>query len=126
MLNTIIIQGRLTKDPEIRNTSNNKTVCSFNIACDRPYKDDGGNKTTDFIPVVAWHSTAKFVNQYFNKGDMIIVQGRLQSRNYTDNNGDERKVYEVLAEQVNFAGGTSDKKKAADVSTPPAELPFDI
>ena len=129
MLNTIIIQGRLTKDPEIRKTSTDKTVSSFTVACERPFKDNVGNKVTDFIPVVAWHATAKFVYQYFKKGDMILVQGRLQSRNYTDNNGDERKAYEILAENINFAGGATPNGKSeapAQAAEDPDDMPFDI
>lgn len=126
MLNSICIQGRLVKDPEVRNTSTGKSFCSFMVACDRPFKDDGGNKATDFLPIVAWHSTAKFVGQYFKKGDMMIAQGRLQSRSYEDNNGKKQTVYEIVAEQINFAGGVTEKKPQPSVPDDDDPMPFDI
>ena len=99
-LNNIILQGRLVKDPELRYTGSNKAVCNFTIAVDRG-KDTGA----DFISCVAWEKNGEFVNKYFLKGDPILVQGRLQTRQYDDRDGNKRTAFEVLVREVNFCGG---------------------
>lgn len=134
MLNSVDIQGRLTKDPEIRNTSNQIAVASFTLACDRPFKDNNGNKQTDFISCVAWRNTATFIGQYFHKGDMLIAHGRIQTRSYDDNQGKKVYVTELLVEEANFGGGQKTETKPApeeqSVYGAPEveerELPFDI
>lgn len=134
MLNSVDIQGRLTKDPELRNTANQTAVASFTIACDRPFKDNNGNKQTDFISCVAWRNTATFIGQYFHKGDMIIAHGRIQTRSYDDNQGKKVYVTELLIEEANFGGGQKTETKPASneqsvYGAPEAEereLPFDI
>ena len=109
MLNHITIMGRLTRDPELRMTQSQAQVASFTLAVDRDFGGrDGGEKQTDFIDCVAWRQTAEFVSKYFRKGDMIIVSGRLQTRNYEDKNGQKRKVTEVIATNFNFAGNKRD------------------
>lgn len=100
-LNRIDIQGRLTKDVELRYTGNEKPVASFTLAVDRNGKDAG----TDFINCVAWNGTATFVDKYFHKGDMAIVSGRLQMRDWTDRDGNKRISAEVVADNVYFCGG---------------------
>lgn len=100
-LNKIVIQGRLTKDVELRYTKNEKPVASFTLAVDRDGRDAG----TDFINCVAWNGTATFVNSYFYKGDAAIVAGRLQMRNWEDSNGNKRVSAEVVADNVYFCGG---------------------
>ena len=110
MLNHITAAGRLTKDPELRRTQNGVAVASFTIACDRDIKDASGNKQTDFIDCVAWRNTAEFVDKYFTRGRMAIVSGRLQIREWTDNNGNKRRNAEILAESVYFA----DSKRAVE------------
>lgn len=100
-LNKIVIQGRLTKDVELRYTKDEKPVASFTLAVDR----DGKDKGTDFINCVAWNGTATFVNSYFDKGSAAIVSGRLQMRNWEDNNGNKRVSAEVWADNVYFCGG---------------------
>lgn len=107
MLNHIIIMGRLTRDPELRYTQSQKPVASFSIACDR----DGKEKQTDFINCVAWDKTADFVKQYFGKGQMAIVDGRLQIRDYTDRDGNKRTVAEVVANRIYFG---ESKRSAED------------
>ena len=88
MLNTAVIMGRLTADPELRQTPNGVSVTSFTVACDRNYSSrSGGERPCDFIDVVAWRQTAEFVCKYFSKGSMIIVQGSIQTRMYQDRNG---------------------------------------
>lgn len=100
MLNHIAIQGRLTRDPELRYTPNNIPVATFCVAVDRDYD----RQKTDFINVVAWRQTAEFVDKYFRKGQLIVVSGSLQLRDWTDKRGDKRTVAEVVAEHVYFCG----------------------
>lgn len=102
MLNEIILMGRLTRDPELRRTGTGTAVTSFSLAVDRDYKDQNGEKETDFIDVVAWRGTAEFVSKYFAKGRMTVVEGRLQVRDWTDKDGAKRRSYEVVAENVYF------------------------
>lgn len=104
MLNVIAIQGRLAADPEMRQTTTGKRVCTFRIACDRGRKDANGNSQTDWIPCTAWEKTAEFIYKYFQKGSMIAVDGRLQSRQYQDKNGQNRIAVEIVANNVNFCG----------------------
>ena len=108
MLNSIIIMGRLTADPDLRSTSSGLSVTSFTVAVDRGYTKAGEERKADFIPVVAWRQTADFVSKYFRKGSMIAVQGSLQSRSYEDKNGNKRVAYEVIADQVSFCGSKSE------------------
>ena len=104
MLNKIIIQGRLTRDVELRRTDKGTAVASFTLAVDR----DFGDKETDFIDVVAWKNTAEFVDKYFSKGRMAVVVGRLQIRNWNDKDGNKRKTAEVVAENVYFGDSKSE------------------
>ena len=115
MLNVAIIMGRLTRDPELRRTSSGKPVASFTVAVDRDYAPDGQEKETDFIDCVAWNGTAEFVQKYFTKGSMIVVNGRLQLRNWTDKDGNKRKSAEILAGNVYF--GESKKSQEGCSST---------
>lgn len=110
MLNEIILQGRLTTDPELKVTSNNKPVTSFSIAVERDFSTDG-EKETDFINIVAWNNTAEFINKYFTKGKQIIVRGSLRVRKWQTENGEKRNTTEVLAEKVYFCG---DKEKTSN------------
>ncbi len=105
MLNSVIIMGRLTADPELRTTSSGLSVTSFTVAVDRRFQRQGEERQTDFISVVAWRQTADFVTRFFHKGDMIAVQGSLQVRNYEDKNGNKRTAYDVVADNVSFCGG---------------------
>ena len=108
MLNTIIIMGRLTADPELRTTSSGLSVSSFTVAVDRRYQRQGEDKQTDFIPVVAWRQQAEFVSKYFSKGQMIAVEGSLQSRKYEDKNGNPRTAYDVIADRISFCGSKAE------------------
>lgn len=107
MLNTAIIMGRLTADPELRTTQSGTSVTSFTVAVDRAYKS-GDERQTDFINVVAWRGTAEFVSRYFAKGQMIAVQGSIQTRNYEDKNGNKRTAVEIVADNVSFCGSKSE------------------
>lgn len=126
MLNRICLQGRLTKDPELRNTSSQTAVASFTIACNRQFKNEQGNYDADFINCVAWRQTATFVGQNFHKGDMIILSGRLQTRTYDDKDGKKVYVTEVIAEEVNFGGGSSKKESAPAIKESSEEMPFEV
>ena len=105
MLNVVAIMGRLVADPELRTTQSGTNVCSFRIACDRNFARQGEQRQADFIDIVAWRQQAEFVSKYFQKGSLIAVEGSLQSRQYQDKNGNKRTAVEVLANQINFAGG---------------------
>ena len=105
MLNQIAIQGRLVRDPELRRTDSGKAVTSFSVACDRDFKNSQtGDKEVDFLDCVAWGSTAETVERYFRKGQMAMVTGRLQIRQYTDKNGQKRRYAEILVSSVYFCG----------------------
>ena len=130
-LNYIVLMGRLTKDPEYRMTQTQKAVTSFKIAVDRDYNQ--GEKQTDFVDIVTFGKTAEFVHSYFSKGMMAIVEGKLQSREWTDKNDQKRVQWEVLADRVRF-GESKREKKPVNVSADSAftelsgeidgELPF--
>jgi len=112
-MNHIVIMGRLTRDPERRETQTGTPVTSFSLAVDRGYVSrDGGERQTDFIDVVAWRNTADFVSKYFAKGQMCAVSGRLQMRDWTDKDGNKRRNAEVVADHVYF----TESKKSRDAS----------
>ena len=115
MLNTAILMGRLTKDPELRTTQNGTSVTSFTVAVDREYVRQGEERQTDFINVVAWRQTAEFVSRYFRKGSMIAVQGSIQTRNYEDRNGNKRTAVEIIADKVSFCGSKAESGNSAPV-----------
>lgn len=104
MLNVIAIVGRLVADPELRTTPAGHSVCSFRIACDRSYVQQGQERQADFIDIVAWRQQADFVSKYFHKGSMIAIDGSLQTRQYQDKNGNNRTAVEVVANNISFAG----------------------
>ncbi len=126
MLNKVIVMGRFVRDPELRRTNSGTAVASFTIACDRDFKSDGGEREADFIECVAWRNTAEFVSKYFTKGRMAVVSGRLQTRNWTDKEGNRRKATEIVAESVYF--GDSKREELQSYAAPQesfAELPDD-
>ena len=100
MENTVIIQGRFTKEPEVKTTAGGTVICSFQLACDRKSKD----KQTDVIPFVSFGKTAEFISRYFHKGEMAIINGQLQSRNYEAQDGSKRTAYEVYVNSCSFCG----------------------
>lgn len=105
MLNRIILQGRLVADPELRHTQNGVAVATFRLAVDRDFKDrDTGERKADFINVVAWRHTGEFASRYFGKGQMAVLEGKLQSRTYEDQDGKRRYTTEVIAENLYFCG----------------------
>ena len=106
MLNRIVIMGRLVRDVELRYTQNNKPVASFTLAVDRDRQVEG-QKLTDFIDCVAWGKTGEFVNEYFRKGSMAVVAGRLQSRDWTDKDGNKRRNWEIISDNIYFGEAKS-------------------
>ena len=109
MLNKIFLMGRLARDPELRRTQSGTPVVSFRLAVDRDFKDKAtGERSTDWIDVVAWRQTAEFVSRYFTKGRMAVVEGRLQMRDWTDKEGNKRTTAEVVADNVYFGDSKRD------------------
>lgn len=103
-MNKVILMGRLTRDPELKTTPNGVNVCSFGIAVDRRYQTKGEEKKTDFFNIVAWRQAGEFVSRYFKKGNMILVEGELQTRQYTNKDGINVTVTEIIAEHLSFTG----------------------
>lgn len=113
MLNVVAIVGRLVADPELRTTPAGCSVCSFRIACNRSYVQQGQERQADFIDVVAWRQQADFVSKYFQKGGMIAIEGSLQTRQYQDKQGNNRTAVEVVANNISFAGAKRQDAQSA-------------
>ena len=121
MLNSIVLQGRICTDLELKSTSSGIAVLSFRIAVDRDYGTNG-DKQTDFINIVAWRNTAEFISRYFSKGRMIILQGALNSRKY-DKNGEQRVMWEVVADRAWFGDSKTESKQDNQEPEQPPEQP---
>lgn len=119
MINSVVIMGRLTYDPELRSTQSGVSVVRFTVACDRSYQKSGEERKADFIDVTAWRQTAEFISRYFHKGSMIAVEGSIQTDNYTDRDGNKRKSFQVVANNVSFCGS----KAESGVNTEHGEQP---
>lgn len=104
MINHIVLIGRITADPEIRYTQNGIAFCNFTLAVERNYKDSAGNKMSDFITCTAWKQQAELLNQYVKQGDMLGIEGSLQSRKYQTQDGQNRTAYEVQVSSMQFLG----------------------
>jgi single-strand DNA-binding protein len=132
MINCAVIMGRLVADPELRQTQSGVFVTSFTVAVDRSFVRQGEERQADFIDVVAWRQTAEFVTKNFQKGSMIAISGAIQTRSYEDKNGNKRKAFEIVADNVSFCGTRESKANNLDndssdsnVSEPDDdELPF--
>jgi len=122
MLNKIVLMGRLTRDPELRQTQSGNSVVSFTLACDRDFAAQGAEKETDFVDIVAWRGTAEFVSKHFSKGRMAVVSGRLQIRNWEDKDGNKRKTAEIVAESVYFGDSKRDGQNASAAAPASAEF----
>ena len=123
MLNGVVLMGRLVADPQLRQTTTGKNVASFRVACDRGRRDANGQNQADFFDVVAWDRSAEFVCRYFQKGSMIAIDGRLQSRNYQDKSGNNRTAIEIVASNINFVTPKS-QNPAAGMGAPMASAPI--
>ena len=113
MLNHATIIGRLTKDPELRRTGSGIAVTSFTVAVDRDFENNG-ERETDFLDCVAWRGAGEFVARNFHKGKMIVVEGRIQQRRWTDKDGNKRRTTEIVADNVYFAGDKKDAYSGGD------------
>lgn len=116
-MNVAILMGRLTADPELRHTANNIPVTSFTLAIDRRYRT-GEERQTDFINIVAWRQTAEFVSKYFRKGQLVAVEGSIQTRRYQDKDGNNRTAFEVVASNVHFAERRDAGARPAEAAAP--------
>ena len=130
-MNKAILIGRLTRDPELRYTSSNRAVCQFTVAIDRPFTNQStGQREADFINVVAWDKTGENVGKYMSKGRLIAVEGRIQTRNYDNNEGKKVYVTEVIASNVQFLesrNATQNNSSFNDMPEPPMEkTPYDF
>ncbi len=114
MLNNVVLMGRLTADPELRHTSNGVAVTSFTLAVNRSYAKAGTERATDFIDIVAWRNTAEFVTKYFAKGQLVALEGSIQTRTYQDKDGNNRKAFEIIANNVHFAEAKREGAPRAD------------
>lgn len=129
-MNNITITGRLTANPELKQTQSGLAVTSFNVAVDRNYTAKGQEKQTDFFTVVAWRGTAEFICKYFTKGRLILINGEMQSRKFTDKDGNNRTAWEIVADKVEFMGdgkkdGNSADNAPASASAVAPEIPDD-
>lgn len=123
MVNNVVIMGRMVRDPELRQLDNGTSVTTFSVAVDRNYVDKTTNeRQADFLNVVAWRQTADFVCKYFHQGDMIAVEGSLQSRKYTDKDGNNRIAIEIVAGNVSFCGGKNGGNANANTGGAPATM----
>ncbi len=113
MLNKVILIGRFTRDPELRSTPQGVSTCSFSLAVDRNYQSAGGDRQTDFINCVAWRQSAEFISKYFAKGNLICVEGSIQTRSWKDNDGNNRYATDVVVDRSYFV----ESKKSAQAST---------
>lgn len=119
-MNKVILMGRLTKDPELRYTTNNNTaVCSFTLAVDRGFAKQGEERQADFIPIVVWDKQAEFCSKYFTKGQQVAIVGRIQVRAWDDNEGKKRYTTEVVASETFFA----DSKRSDGPAKPQGQQP---
>lgn len=130
-MNKAILIGRLTRDPELRYTSSNRAVCQFSIAIDRPFTNQStGTREADFITVVTWDKTAENVGKYMSKGRLIAVEGRIQTRNYENNEGKKVYVTEVVANNVQFLeskNATTNNNGFNSMPEPPVDkTPYDF
>ena len=115
MLNKIFLMGRIVRNPELRYTGNETPVCSFTLAVDRDYQTGGSERQTDFVDCVAWRKTAEFVSKYWTRGQLMVLEGTLQSRKRKDKNDETHVAWEVVADTVYFGG---DKKSDGEAAKP--------
>ena len=113
-MNKVILIGRLTRDPELRYTSSNTPVATFSLAVDRTFTSQSGERETDFINIVVWRKQAENCKNYINQGSQVAVEGRIQTRNYEDQNGNKRYVTEVVADNVQFLDTKASREQRAN------------
>ena len=118
-LNNVTLMGRLTYSPELKLTPSGVSVLRFQIACDRNYQAQGQERQADFIDCMAWRQTAEFISRYFHKGDMIGVEGSIQTSNFTDKDGNKRKSVDVVANNVSFCGSKQQSNSNPNLNVAP-------
>ena len=118
-LNKVILGGRLTSDLELKTTPSGVTVTTFSLAVNRKYSGKGEEQQTDFINVTAWRGTAEFITKYFRKGSSICIVGSIQTRSWTDNNGNKRFATDVIADEAMFVDSKSENSTASAQPTYP-------
>ena len=123
-MNKVFLIGRLSRDPELRHTTSGTAVCQINVAISRPVTQ-GSEPQTDFINVVVWNKQAENVARYLSKGRQIAIEGRIQTRNYDNNEGKRTYVTEVIASNVEFLGSANDNNRTNTNSNPFDDNPFD-
>lgn len=121
MINSVVLMGRLTYEPELRVTPSGVSVIRFQIACDRNYQAKGEERKADFIDVTAWRQTAEFISRYFHKGSMIALQGEIQTQNFVDKDGNKRKSVIVVANNVSFCGSNEKGDTAVNSNYAPPD-----
>ena len=119
MLNKVLLQARLGNDPELKTSSNGTSVVTLNVAVKRDFKNKNGENETDWLTVVIWRQTAEMVAKYFKKGDQILIEGSIQTRKYTDKDGNNRTAFEIVANNVHFV--ESKKTSNVDISADPLQ-----
>ena len=122
--NKVILIGNMTADPELKQTASGVSVCSFSIAVNRRFKSDEGQPNVDFINIVAWRTQAEFVSRYFRKGNPILICGQLQTRTWTDNQGNKRYATEVVADEVSFVESKGESKPTEPTVSVPNPASF--
>lgn len=130
MLNSVSLMGRLTTTPELRTTASGIAMTNFCLAVDRNYNKSGEERQADFIDAIAWRNTAEFLCKYFRKGQLIAIEGFIQTDTYDDKQGIRRKSFQIVAERVHFAGSKKDEQqetnteKFEEIEVDDSDLPF--
>lgn len=119
MINTVALTGRLTYEPELKATQSGVSVIRFQMAVDRNYQAQGQERQADFIDCMAWRQTAEFISRYFHKGDMIGIEGSIQTSNFTDKDGNKRKSVDVVANNVSFCGSKQQSNSNSNLNVAP-------
>lgn len=120
MLNNVVLLGRIVADPELKQTPNGNSVANFTLAVDRSYCKPGAERQCDFLDCVAWKGTGEFISKYFRKGQLIAVTGSIQTRSYTDKEGNKRKAFEILVNSASFCESKKESTGNADSNPYPA------
>lgn len=118
-MNRVIMMGRMVADAELKTTPNGITACNFKIAVDRNYQKKGEERKADFFNCVAWRNTAEFISKWFTKGRMILVEGEMQTRQYTDKNGNPNTWYEIQVDNAFFTGEKSNNAGGSNYNSAP-------
>lgn len=123
MLNKAILIGRLVRDPELKITASQVSVCNFTLAVDRRFKNAAGERQADFIPVIAWRQQGEFAAKYFHKGSKMVVVGSIQTRNWDDADGKRHYATEVIADEIEFGESKQQTPGGYDQNNPPEPDP---